>query len=78
MAALISGVLATGTTVVIAPDAAAADQMIVEAYQKLDDPALHQFKLEQEKLQKTYFQWNQATKVLPDQAGPGLVHRLGH
>ena len=71
MAALISGVLATGTTVVIAPDAIAADQMIVEAYQKLDDPALHQFEVEQQKLQRTYNQWNQAVKVLPTKQGPG-------
>ncbi|MDK8305380.1 hypothetical protein QP866_00525 [Corynebacterium imitans] len=71
MAALISGVLATGTTAVIAPEASAADQMIVEAYQRLDEASLRQFEIEQGKLAKRYPKWTQSVQVLSTKQGPG-------
>ena len=71
MAALISGVLATGTTAVIVPEASAADQMIVEAYQRLDEASLRQFEIEQSKLAKRYPKWTQPVQVLSTNQGPG-------
>lgn len=50
MAALISGLLATSTTVVIAPNAAAADKESVKAFRPVASNTLHHFKTFQNKL----------------------------
>ena len=71
MAALISGVLATGTTAVIATEASAADQMIVQAYQPLDEASLHAFETEQGKLAQDYPKWTAPVNVLSTAQGPG-------
>ncbi|PAT12502.1 hypothetical protein [Corynebacterium hadale] len=70
MAALISGVLATGTTAVIATNAS-ADQLVVDAYQKLNEAQLRELIVEQQKLAKIHTGSDNSTQTLPTEYGPG-------
>ncbi|MCG7254311.1 hypothetical protein MHK13_06165 [Corynebacterium hadale] len=70
MAALISGVLATGTTAVIATNAS-ADQLVVDAYQKLDEAQLQELIAEQKKLAQIHTGYDNSTQTLPTEYGPG-------